>query len=135
MSDLAQFEARLSKLEVEHARETSRIVELLKKMEQRLVGSLDMDTPGLITNVREIKREVDETAKHIAELRVEIAALKLAQVADSKAMQDLVEMKQQLPRIWAKIRTYERYRYLIVGGLFVLGFLANKAWEIFLSKK
>jgi hypothetical protein len=127
------LEKRVTQLESDYENDVRRMLQIMQKVERRLVGSIENDTPGLISEVRDLKKELADVAERMTTTRAEIEQLHLQQVADAKTMQELTQMKEQLPKIWSKIRVYERYRWLILGGLFVLGLIANKAWDYWMS--
>ncbi len=135
MSNDAKFEARLKKLENDYDREFSKMLQILEKIQVRLVGSLDdRSSLGLIGEVRELQNELEQSKLKIAELRTEFEQLKVSRATDIQTMRELAEMKQQLPALWKKVRMYDRYRWIIIGGVLVLGYLFSKAWEYFMKK-
>jgi len=133
--DPKQIEARLKKLETDYDREVNKMLQILEKIQQRLIGSLDdRSAPGLIGEVRDLQNELEQAKLKIGELRTEFEQLKMSRSADAAAMRELSEMKQQLPALWKKVRMYDRYRWIIIGGVLVIGYLVSEVWEYFMTK-
>jgi hypothetical protein len=129
-ADPKQLESRLKKLETDYDREVTKMLAILEKIQVRLVGSLDdHSAPGLIGEVRDLQQELDQARIKINELRTEFEQLKASRSADVQTMRELAEMKQQLPALWKKVRMYDRYRWIIIGGVMVVGYLVSKAWD------
>jgi ABC-type phosphate transport system auxiliary subunit len=134
-SDPKQIEARLKKLETDYDREVNKMLQVLEKIQQRLVGSLeDRSAPGLIAEVRELQNELEQVKRKLGELRAEFEQLKTSYLDAAVITRDLTEMKQQLPALWKKVRMYDRYRWIIIGGVLVIGYLFSKVWEFFMRK-
>lgn len=128
------IEARVKKLETDYDREISKILEILSKVQQRLVGSLDTTmSPGLISEVRDLQSELSKTRVRLTDFKHEFDALKAARDSDAQALKELSAMKEQLPKLWKKVQVYDRYRWVILGGVLVLGYVASKLWEYLIA--
>jgi predicted nucleic acid-binding Zn-ribbon protein len=81
MPDLANLEERVFSLETSLEKvdgDVSAILSIAQKLEHRLVGSLDSETPGLITQVQELKKTVGEAKEEFRTINVKLVDVQKA---------------------------------------------------------
>jgi chromosome segregation ATPase len=120
-----EVESRLKKLDRAYENEVQRMTEILQKIEHRLVGSIDRDTPGLITDVKYLKDTVSVLNVSAKTLSEDLSLIR-------QTFSGLEELRQDNKEIWKKVRLFEKYRWIIVGVLLTSGYLLSKVvdWAI-----
>src|SRR3954469_661668 len=95
-SDTNNLDARVKKLEENYTREVANMLKILEAIETRFLGSLDNDAPGLLADIRELKRQYAETTKKLCELELEIEKLEEVKQERAKLARDSEEMQRQM---------------------------------------
>jgi hypothetical protein len=126
MNSGGHIEEKFQKFEADVNRELVKLTQVTDKIQQRLVGGIDTSDPGLVNHVREMQLELDHLKLKTKELQVELEKLKIS-------IYDLLDIKEQLPVLWKKIKIYDQYRWAILGGAAVIGYLINKLWVYLLK--
>jgi len=110
MPDLSNLEERVFSLESSLEKvdgDVSAILSIAQKLEHRLVGSLDSEAPGLISQVQELKRTVAETKEEF------------------EAINDkLTEVQHSFEQI-------NKYKWISYGAILAIGSIVGYALKFF----
>lgn len=93
------------------------ILQILQKIEKRLIGDLENDKPGLIDDIRVLRKMMEQIDGRI--MSIERANL-------INRIQTLEVEHQALA---SKVAELNKYRFMVYGGILVAAFILNKAWD------
>lgn len=127
MDDIQRLEQRVTKIEVDFPRDVKEALTILHKIEERLLGSLDKETPGLINRVTQLESQKLKNIEHIAQLQITVKALEM----NVPVMVDLASKVQKLQESLDQI---QKYKWVTYGVLLTCGFIVTKAWDWILKK-
>ena len=99
------LDLRVRKLESSYSNEVVEIHAILKKIEARMLGSLDGQNAGLISEVHQLKKEA------------EIAKLEIQKIQASLTL-ELAQIKISIDQI-------AKYKWIVYGALLAIGYIMN----------
>lgn len=108
-----QLEVRIEKLENAHLRYEEnyiKILDILKKLEGKLVGSIETDSPGLLSQVR-------LTKERVAEHDVKLLLIE-SKLPSAESMSEIKSLKEEVQKL-------SQYRWMVYGVMVVIGYLIN----------
>jgi len=109
----SNLEIRVEKLEnshLEYEKNNLKMLNILTKIEAKLIGSIETDTPGLLSQVRLTKEKVDQHDVKI--LLIE------SKLPSAESMNEIKDLKE-------KVELLNRYKWMIYGVMVVLGYLIS----------
>lgn len=119
---IIDIEPRIRKLEDS----VGSVIEILKKIEIRLVGTVDNDSVGLFSDFRQSKIDILNAKTTIIQLELEIKNLRENILFTKDIIKDVSELK-------SSIKELTRYKWIILGAAAVIGFILNyifKFWDL-----
>ncbi len=121
--DLDSIRQRVARLEKESSGTVSdinnvkgdvgKVLEILRKIEIKLVGSIENDTPGLSTDVRQLKKDFEITKNDITHINENIQTMKNSFVPTQVLTTDVKELKDKVDKLI-------KFRWIFYGGLLVV---------------
>lgn len=106
--DTHYFEPRLNKLE----ETTSELLNICKKIQERMVGGINSESPGMIDDIRNLKASQLETNRQIQEINKKIENLGSIE----HAVDEISELKDTL-------NSLSKFRWITWGVLVGFGWL------------
>lgn len=117
-SRLADLEPRILKLETDYKRDISAILEILRKLEGRMTGEIGANEVGLISEVRDLKREMSDNKSQLDYIQQHISEIKVNIGNTTELQRDVAILKE-------KVDKHEKYKWLVWGGLVTAGYLIS----------
>lgn len=120
MNDIEQetkfddHENRIKRLENDE--NVNNILHIVQKIESRLLGGLDSETPGLIADFRQTKKDVDDVKTRLAQIEACIREIKDGLIPSKTLTSDYQEIKKE-------IKSLAMHKYILYGGMIVIGWL------------
>jgi hypothetical protein len=93
------------------------ILQILQKIEKRLIGNLEEDKPGLIDDVRVLRKTMESIDTRI--MNIERANL----------INRIQTLETEIQSLSTKVAELTKYRFMVYGGILVVAFIFNKAWD------
>lgn len=112
----ADHENRLAVLEDDE--KVGNILIILQKIEQRLIGGLDNDSPGLIPEFNQTKKDVDEIKVHLGTIEASIKKIEEGLTPTKNIVEDIKDLKKE-------VKMLSMHRYILYGGILVLYYLLS----------
>jgi len=100
-----------------------KVLEILHKIERRLIGNIEQDAPGLIDDVRALRHSVES---------IEVRLLTLEKVTIPSRLEIL---ERGIQTVHEEIEVLNKYRFILYGGIAVAAFIFTKFWEYLVGKK
>jgi len=125
--NILSVDSRLKKLELDYQSNITEILTILKKLQGRLLGSIDSDQPGLIADMRQLKQDIDKQKIDLAKIDMDITKLTLTNQGTQIIIRDVEELKKSVEQI-------NKYKWIVYGAAILAGFIINylvKMIEIF----
>lgn len=124
---IQDLEPRLRKLEENYVKDINRILDLLNKIEKRMIGALeDSGEVGLISEVRDIKKEMSSYKIQLNQIEVSVSEIKSNVTNVSSLVKDIADLKIRTDEHDKKFALYDKYKYIAAGILLAIGWLLNK---------
>lgn len=99
------------------------VLNLLRKIEGRLVGNLEEDRPGLNDEVRTLKKIVESIDE------------KITNQEKLNTHTRLESLESTVASINKEVKELTRYRLIAYGIIIAIIFILEKAWDFILGKK
>lgn len=112
MEGITTIEKRIDRIEIgekSSQKNEENILNTLHRIEDRLLGSLSGDTPGLINEVKEVQKDLDSLKLSVSDL-----------------LKNFTDVKKALDEL-------SRYKWVTYGVLITLGWVVSHigtAWEL-----
>jgi len=100
-----------------------KILDVLEKIEKRLIGNIEEDTPGIVDDMRALRRSMES-------IDIRLISMERANV---QGRVDALEQNLKITN--EKVEELNKYRFVLYGGIAVAVFLLTKAWEYLIGKK
>lgn len=100
-----------------------RILDILHKIEKRLIGDIEADAPGIVDDLRVLRRTTESIDSRLIAL----------EKTNVQARVDFLE--KNVPTVVAKVEELNKYRFVLYGGIAVAAFIFTKFWELMMGKK
>lgn len=114
---ISELEPRIQKLEDDYDRDIKSILELLRKIEIKVAGGgLENNEIGLITEVRDIKKEITAHKSQLNNIEKNVNEIKDSFPKNKQLINDIEIIKKQ-------IREIMKYKYMIWGGFLTVGWM------------
>lgn len=114
---LSELEPRIQKLEDDYGRDIRAILELLKKIEIRVAGGgLETNEIGLITEVRDIKKEIIAHKSQLDDIEKNVNEIKDSLPKNKQLIDDIETLKKQMKEV-------VQYKYMVWGGFLTVGWM------------
>ena len=116
-----EIDSKQKNFEEQFHKELGDIHDILKKLEVRMIGSglEDNGRVGLITEMRDLKREMTEHTKQMAEIKETVGKIKDQLLPSQQLITDVEKLK-------AKAEEYNKYKYIIWGCVLAAGWIINQ---------
>ena len=95
------------------------ILSVLKKIEKRLIGNIEEDKPGLIDDMRALRRTVESIDTRMIMLE------------KSDMVSRVAHLEETAKDLSTKVENLNKYKLMAYGGIVVGVFLLEKLWTFF----
>lgn len=109
-------ENRLKKIEANYANDINRILGILEQIQIRLVGSIDRDAPGLLTEVKQLEKEY-------AGLQLKLTSIDNSMKEMSDHFGPLKQIIEDVSVLKVKVETLNKSRWLAYGAILIISWL------------
>ncbi len=113
---LADHEQRLKKIEANYTNDINKILGILEQIQVRLVGSIDRDAPGLLTEVKQLEKEYVEIKAKLGSIDSSIKEVSDHFTPIKQIIEDVAALK-------LKVENLVRYRYIAYGIILAISWL------------
>lgn len=122
LDNYQNHENRIAKLEQSVENSNSEVVQAVRSLEKRLIGSIDTNTPGLVTEMREIKKEVEYCKSKIT--RIETCVNDF-----SRNLLPAQQLTERIEKIQENLESLNTHRWILYG-IIIGGGIIIKGWEV-----
>lgn len=113
---LADHEQRLKKIEANYTNDINKILGILEQIQVRLVGSIDRDAPGLLTEVKQLE-------KAYVEIKAKLGSIDSSIKEVSDHFTPIKQIIEDVAALKVKVENLVRYRYVAYGAILVVSWL------------
>ncbi len=113
---LADHEQRLKKIEANYTNDINKILGILEQIQVRLVGSIDRDAPGLLTEVKQLEKEYVEIKARLGSIDSSIEKVSNHFASIKQIIEDVSTLK-------VKVENLVKYRYVAYGIILAISWL------------
>ena len=122
-----EIDSKQKILEERYQCDLENVYDILKKLEHRLVGGgLDSGPVGLITEMRDLKREIGEYTKQTFKIQTTVDEIKSQLIPSQQVIKDIAEIKIKMEGFDRQRDDYNKYKYLTWGALLAAGWIITK---------
>ena len=120
MNDIEQktliddHENRIKRLENDE--NVNNILHIVQKIEARLLGGLDSETPGLIPDFKQTKKDVDDIKARFGQIETCMKEIKDNLTPIKTVVEDYKEIRKE-------VKSLTMHKYILYGGMIVIGYL------------
>lgn len=115
---MSSVEKRLDKLEIS-AGQIGEMLTILKSLQSRLLGDISNETPGIISDVRQLKNDREENKEAIKEIRDNIQDIKTNQITRMNHDTEIASLKKEVENL-------KKYSLIGYGIFLAVGWLVSK---------
>ena len=101
-------ENRIKKIEANYANDINRILGILEQIQVRLVGSIDREAPGLLTEVKQLEREYSELKDKLTSIDNSIKEMNEHFLPVKQIIEDVSALK-------VKVEQLTKYKWVSYG--------------------
>lgn len=123
---VSDIDSRQKVLETQYHKDLENIYNILKKLEHKIVGGGLDDTTniGVVAEMRDLNREVKENNVQTVLIKKSVDEIQKQLLPSQQLLIDVETLK-------SKIENIEKYKYMIIGGAALLGWVINKITPFF----
>lgn len=123
---VSDIDSRQKVLESQYHKDLENIYNILKKLEHKIVGGGLDDTTniGVVAEMRDLNREVKENNVQTVLIKKSVDEIQKQLLPSQQLLIDVETLK-------SKIENIEKYKYMIIGGAALLGWVINKITPFF----
>lgn len=111
----------------EYDKGQARVLDTLEKIHGALLGQLDKTSPGLIDEIRTLKRDSEQVKSIIEKMRGDVGDMQTEiQIIKEAKLKPLNSLSKSVDKL-------KKWKYTVGGGLIVIGFILSKVLEFLLS--
>lgn len=118
---LSELDGRLKTLENDNKQ--SEILDILNKLKARLLGDLNDDSPGLFSDVRELKKEARMAKEQLSVIDGHVQEIRKGQNNRIQFEKEIDDLKKEVSKIQKQV-------YIFTGGMVVVTWVLGYAGEI-----
>ena len=129
---VGEIDSKQKNFEEQFHKELGDIHDILKKLEVRMIGSglEDNGRVGLITEMRDLKREMAEHTKQTAEIKETVGEIKEQLLPSQQLIKEVAETKSDLKDLkttyGTKFDDLNKNKYVVWGCILALGWIINQ---------
>lgn len=113
---LADHEQRLKKIEDNYTNDINKILGILEQIQVRLVGSIDSDAPGLLTEVKQLEKEYVEIKAQLGSIDLSLKEVNGHFIPIKQIIEDISVLK-------TKMENFSKHRYVAYGIIIAISWL------------
>ncbi len=112
---------RVSKLENSNKQEE--ILDILYKIKNKLLGSLESDSPGIFNDVKQLKENEKITQSQLTNINANIEQLLRNQIVRMNFENEIETIKKNIDEL-------KKFTYKVMGGIIVISFIVSHIGEL-----